>query len=127
MNHADIYVRIRDLSAIAANLADERSGGWLANAMAEDLSAELQAEQEAKATTADRLTQAGLSGLTGLRLMQALRPIAAKASRDDFVFAVALIVTSFEADRIGLLADLHAAWRQIDGLQRQLAGSAVTA
>jgi hypothetical protein len=62
---------------------------------------------------ADVIADILISGETGYRLMRRLRSECREAKREDYVYGVSLAVSCFEADRIGLLADLHQAWEEI--------------
>jgi hypothetical protein len=60
----------------------------------------------APTTIADELAALVTSGATGMRLLSNLNKSFAKASRADVFFGIAIAVSLFEADRIGLIHDL---------------------
>ena len=60
----------------------------------------------APTTIADELADLVTSGVTGMRLLSNLNQGFGKASRADVFFGIAMAVSLFEADRIGLLYDL---------------------
>jgi hypothetical protein len=68
-------------------------------------------------TAADQIAAILLSGATGLKLMGRLRVECHSAGREDYILGVAMAVSIFEADRVGLLADLHQARATINQLR----------
>jgi hypothetical protein len=58
---------------------------------------------------ADEITELLVSGLVGLRLVAALHERFGSTARVEVYFGVAMAVSQFELDRIGLMNDLIAA------------------
>lgn len=91
----DAPQRITDLRAVADTLADERSGGWLANSIAAGIAQALEAQH--KPTVAEQISDLLISGLTGRLLLAELRRRFSQASRGDVFLGIAMAASWTEA------------------------------
>jgi hypothetical protein len=71
----------------------------------------------------DQIADLLLSGRAGMPLVAALRQQFPHATRGDVFFAVAMVVSVFESERLGLVYDIERAEARIAELEAALAAS----